>query len=163
MDRTHDGAGDPDAEPDAERGHQGEAGALPQGAERKAQILPHVLDDLPPADPLPAPGVDRDARLPNPLERAEPALRLFPRHTGRLAGGDEVALVHLEVEAQFGLHIFTNIRLPEPEEAAPAAGLGHRRAQPGWAVDLSTLVIASTKESQVVVSARSWCRHRWVS
>jgi len=74
--------------------------------------------------PLSAPVVDGNARIPYRAHFAEAPLGFLPCRARGASAVLEVAGVHLEVELQLGIHILTDVGLPESEDAAPSARLG---------------------------------------
>ena len=101
---------------------------LTERRERKTKIVPHIAQYLPPAHPRPAPSVDDDAGIAHLLPRAEAALGFCAGGGGRPTHGQEIPLVHLEVEAQLGVDLLADIGLPKPQIPARGARLLHRAA-----------------------------------
>src|SRR5690606_31254064 len=78
------------------------------------------------------------------IEVAQPLQRPPPRLLRRETRGEVLLLPHLEVEAQLVLDVRVGIRAPEPQVAAPARRLSHRRPpQPIAGSARSTRVTAS--------------------
>ncbi len=121
VDRAQDRAGDSDAQADAQDGHQAEARILEQVSEPETSVLQHVSPYLPASDPLAPSGVNGNTGVPHGGKLAEAPGSFFPRGGFGPARGDQVAHPHLEVKADFGVHVLADVGAPEAKLFPPGS------------------------------------------